>query len=185
MSALCRMARYNPPGWQTLSFFDAERLFAAGKVFMYQNWLYATKILLSRMPGKVGLAPVVGNRSPGEHLGAFVAVIPRAAPHPELAGRFISWMLGPRYQKIQSIESGNLPVRQDVMQDPEVRAALPGFDMYEVALPHLAYQRTTWFSELSVGISEAIWKVFNGQMGPGEAMDWLQNERFRGRRAIE
>ena len=185
MNALCRMVRYNPPGWQTLSFFDAERLFKAGKIFMYQNWMYATKMLMGKMPGKVGLAPVVGDRQPGEHLGAFVAVIPKAAPNPDLAGRFISWMLSAQYQKAQAIESGNLPVRQDVMEDPEVRESLLGFDQYQQALPYLAYQHTTWFSELSVGISEAIGKIFGGQMNPDQAMDWLQNEKFKNRRAIE
>ncbi len=185
MSALCRMVRYNPPGWQTLSFFDAERLFKSGKIFMYQNWMYATKMLMAKMPDKVGLAPVVGDKQPGEHLGAFVAVIPRAAPNPVTAGRFISWMLSAEYQKAQAIETGNLPVRRDVLEDPEVRRELLGFDEYQKALPYLAYQHTTWFSELSVGISEAIWKIFNGHMSPDQAMDWLQNEKFRNRRAIE
>ena len=128
---------------------------------------------------------MVGDRQPGEHLGAFVAVIPKAAPNPDLAGRFISWMLSAQYQKAQAIESGNLPVRQDVMEDPEVRESLLGFDQYQQALPYLAYQHTTWFSELSVGISEAIGKIFGGQMNPDQAMDWLQNEKFKNRRAIE
>jgi multiple sugar transport system substrate-binding protein len=185
MGALCRMVRFNPPGWQTLSFFDAERLFRSGKIFMYQNWMYATKILMAAMPEKVGIAPVVGDRQPGEHLGAFVAVIPREAPNPDTAGEFISWMLSPGYQKSQSIETGNLPVRKDVLEDPEVRAALVGFEEYQKALPHLSYQRTTWFSELSVGISEAIWKILGNEMTPDQAMDWLQNEKYRNRKAIE
>ncbi len=185
MSVLCRMIRFNPPGWQSLSFFDAERLFRSGKIFMYQNWMYATKMLMEAMPGKVGLAPVVGDKQPGEHLGAFVAVVPSAASKPERAGKFISWMLGARYQKVQSIETGNLPVRRDVLQDPDVQAALAGMEAYEEALPYLTYQHTTWFNELSAGISEAAGKVFNGQMDPDQAMDWLQHEKFKDRTAIE
>ncbi len=185
MGALCRMVRFNPPGWQTLSFFDAERLFKSGKVFMYQNWMYATKVLMAAMPGKVGIAPVVGDKQPGEHLGSFLAVIPRDAPNPDAAGKFISWMLSPGYQKAQSMETGNLPVRKDVLEDPEVQAALVGFDQYQKALPYLSYQRTTWFGELSAGISEAIWKILGGQMTPDQAMDWLQNTKYKDRKAIE
>jgi multiple sugar transport system substrate-binding protein len=185
LTALTKMVRFNPPGWQTLSFFDGERLFKSGKIFMYQNWNYATKSLMEAMPGKVGLSPSVGEKHPGEHLGAFVAVIPRAAKHPDLGGKFISWMMGSNYQKIQTIETGNLPVRGDVLRDADVQKSLVGLVEYEKALPFLTYQHTTWFNELSAGIAEAIGKVFRDEMKPEQALDWLQNEKFKGRRAIE
>ena len=72
------------------------------------------------------MVPVVGDKQPGEHLGAFVAVIPTAAANPDNAGKFISWMMGAQYQKAQTIETGDLPVRQDVLKDPDVQKALPG-----------------------------------------------------------
>lgn len=185
MTALTRMSAFNPPGWRTMSFFDAERLFKAGKVFMYQNWMYATKSLSAAMPGRVGIAPAVGDLQPGEHLGAFVAVMPRSAPDSEAAGRFISWILSKDYQKAQSIETGDLPVRQDVLEDRVVQGALIGFEQYQHALPYLTYQHTTWFNELSLGISEAIGKVFSEGLSPKQALDWLQTDKFKNRKAIE
>lgn len=185
MNALTRMARFNPKGWETESFFDGDQLFQQGKVFMYQNWIYITKTLMEKMPGKVGMAPAVGDKQPGEHLGAFVAVVPKAAANPGNAGKFISWMLGAKFQKAQTLETGNLPVRQDLLKDPEVKKALPGFDEYQKALPYLSYQYSTWPNELSSGISEAIWKVFKKQMSSDQACDWLVNEKFKNRKAVE
>ena len=152
---------------------------------MYQNWFYITKTLMEKMPGKVGMVPTVGDKQPGEHLGAFVAVIPTAAANPDNAGKFISWMLSAQYQKEQAIDTGDLPVRQDVMKDPDVQKAIPYLPEYQKALPYLTYQYSTWPNELSSGISEAIWKVFKKQMTADQACDWLENEKFKDRRAIE
>ncbi|HTP58057.1 MAG TPA: hypothetical protein VMM82_04005, partial [Spirochaetia bacterium] len=101
------------------------------------------------------------------------------------AGKFISWMLSAQYQKEQAIDTGDLPVRKDVMKDPDVLKAIPYLPEYQKALPYLTYQYSTWPNELSSGISEAIWKVFKGQMTADQACDWLQNDKFKGRRAIE
>jgi multiple sugar transport system substrate-binding protein len=185
LTALTRMVQYNPKGWETESFFDGDQLFQQGKIFMYQNWIYITKTLMDKMPGKVGMVPVAGDKQPGEHLGAFVAVIPKAAANPDNAGKFISWMLGAKYQKAQTLDTGDLPVRQDVLKDPEIQKSLPGFEQYQKAMPYLSYQYSTWPNELSAGISEAIWKVFKKQMTPDQAADWLQNDKFKGRKAIE
>ena len=185
MTALVRMAAFNPPGWQTMSFFDAERLFKAGKIFMYQNWMYATKALAAAAPDRVGIAPAIGDSQPGEHLGAFVAVMPRSAPDPSAAGRFIAWILSADYQKAQSIETGDLPVRRDVLGDRAVQDALVGFKQYKQALPYLTYQHTTWFNELSLGISEAFGRIFSDGLSPEQALDWLQNDKFKNRKAIE
>ncbi len=185
MSVLTAMTKYNPEGWETMSFFDGDTLFQQGKVFMYQNWFYIWNTLREKMPDQVGMAPPTGDVQPGAHLGAFVAVVPQSAPSPEAAGEFIKWMIGFDYQKAQTIATGNLPVRQDVIDDADVRASLVGIDIYEQALPYLTYQYTTWPNELSSGITEAIWKVLNGEMTADEACDWLQNTKFAGRKAIE
>ena len=185
MAALTRMAEFNPPGWETLTFFDGDQLMQEGKIFMYQNWLYIWNSFLETMPDKVGMAPPTGDVQPGAHLGAFVAVIPEAAPSPEAGARFIQWMMNYDYQKAQVLATGNLPMREDVLEDAEVKGALVGIDKYEETLPYLTYQYTTWPGELSSGVTEAIWKVLNGEMTADEACDWLQETKFADRKAIE
>ena len=185
MRALTRMAEFNPPGWETLAFFDGDQLMLDGKIFMYQNWLYIWKTFLEQKPDEIGIAPPTGDVQPGAHLGAFVAVIPSVAPSPEAGVKFIQWMMGYEYQKDQVIATGNLPIREDVLEDPEVREALVGIEMLKETLPYLSYQYTTWPGELSSGVTEAIWKVLNGEMTSEEACDWMQNTKFADRKAIE
>jgi ABC-type glycerol-3-phosphate transport system substrate-binding protein len=153
-----------------------------GKVAMYQNWFYIWKTFQQSASDKIGMAPLVGK---GAHLGAFVATIPEAAPNPDAGAKFIQWMMGAKYQKQQAIETGNLPVRKDVIQDSEVRKALVGIEQFEKVLPNLQYNHTTWAGELSGGVAEAITKALKGELTADAACDWLQNEKFKGRKAIE
>jgi len=182
MNWLVKFSKLNPPGWQTENFFDGDQLVQNGKVAMYQNWFYIWKTFQQKLPDKIGMAPLAGK---GAHLGAFVATIPDAAPNPGAAVKFIQWMMSAAYQKQQAIETGDLPIRKDVLQDPEVRKALVGIEQFEKVLPNLQYNQTTWVGELSAGVSEAIAKALKGDLSPDAAADWLQNEKFKGRKAIE
>jgi multiple sugar transport system substrate-binding protein len=179
---LGKFTALNPPGWQTENFFDGDKLVQNGKVAMYQNWFYIWKTFHDTMPDKIGMAPLAGKAA---HLGAFVATIPDAAPSPDAGAKFIQWMMGATYQKEQAIETGDLPIRKDVMQDPDVRKALVGIEQFEKVLPNLQFNRTTWAGELSAGVTEAIYKVVKDHVSPDVAADWLQNEKFKGRKAIE
>ena len=185
MEALTKLTKFNPPGWETMSFFDGDQLVQSGKVFMYQNWFYIWRTFLEKMPEEIGIAPPTGDVQPGAHLGAFVAVIPSAASNPSSGAALIKWMMSFEFQKNQVLETGNLPIREDVLKDPEIRKSLIGIDMFEKAVPYLTYQHTTWPGELSGGISEAIWKVLKGEKSVEQACDWLQNDKFSGRKAIE
>jgi len=185
MEALTRMVAFNPPGWETMSFFDGDQYMLNGKVFMYLNWSYIWKTFCEQMPDNIGVAPLPGDVQPGEHLGAFVAVIPEAAPDPDAAGAFIKWMISNDYQKKQSIETGDMPMRTDTLEDPDVKAAINDYDVFKSAMPYLTFRHCTWPGELQGGLYEAMCKVWDGTMTPAEACDWLQNVKFAGREAIE
>ena len=185
LDALTRMTKYNPTGWETMSFFDCDTQMLQGKAFMYQNWFYAWSTFQKEMPDTIAMAPVTGDVQPGAHLGAMVAVVPQAAPSPDAGGKFIAWMLGKTYQKEMLAATGNLPVRQDLIEDPEVREIMVGIEMYEKTVPYLTYQHTSWPSELDSGITEAIWKVLKNEMTPAEAAKWLEEVKFPNRKAVE
>lgn len=179
---ISKFTKLDPPGWQTENFFDGDKLVQDGKVAMYQNWFYIWKTFQQSAPDKIGMAPLPAK---GAHLGAFVATVPQAAPNGDNGVKFIQWMMSAAYQKQQAIDTGDLPIRKDVLQDPDVRKALVGIDQFEKVLPNLQYNQTTWVGELSAGVSEAIFKVLKGELSPDAAADWLQNEKFKGRKAIE
>lgn len=179
---ISNFTKLNPPGWQTENFFDGDKLVQDGKVAMYQNWFYIWSTFQKSASDKIGMAPLPAK---GAHLGAFVATVPEAAPAGDNGAKFIQWMMSADYQKKQAIATGDLPMRKDVLQDSEVRKALVGIEQFEKVLPNLQYNQTTWVGELSAGVSEAIFKVLKGELSPDAAADWLQNVKFKGRKAIE
>jgi ABC-type glycerol-3-phosphate transport system substrate-binding protein len=170
------------PGWEALSFFDCDNQMKAGSVAMYQNWLYAWDAVGGEMGGKLGIAPPVGEQT---HLGAMLATIPEAAPNPEAAGEFVTWMLEEDFQLAQAQQTGNLPVLQSQQDDAAFAQALPELEMLKTVANRLTYLHTTWSGELSSGVAEAIAKVYSGEMTAEEAAAWLQDEKFAGRKAIE
>lgn len=184
MEALTRMLRFNPPGAETMSFFDGDELMQEGKIFMYQNWFYIWSTFQEKMPDKIGTAPPVGDVQPGAHLGAFAATIPASAPNPQKAAEFIKWMISDEYQIKQTQATGNLPVRSDLLDDPEIKKAIPEYEKFAETVPHLTTKAVIWSSELSSGIYEAIQKVKSGEMSAFEVCEWLQNTKFKDRKAL-
>jgi multiple sugar transport system substrate-binding protein len=170
------------PGWEALSFFDCDNQMKAGSVAMYQNWLYAWNAVGSEMGDKLGIAPPAGEQT---HLGSMLATIPDAAPNPDGAGEFITWMLSDDFQLAQTEQTGNLPVLQSQQDAAEFATALPELEMLKSVASRLTYLHSTWSGELGSGVAEAIAKVYSGEMTAAEAASWLQDEKFAGRKAIE
>jgi multiple sugar transport system substrate-binding protein len=176
------LTELSAPGWEALNFFDCDAQMQAGTVAIYQNWLYAWASISQTMPDMIALAPPAGEQT---HLGAMLATIPEAAPNPEAAGEFIAWMISDAFQLPQAEATGNLPVRQSQQDSADFAAVLPELDMLKTVGSRLAYNHTTWAGELSAGVAEAIAKVNNGEMTAEEAVAWLQDDKFAGRKALE
>ncbi|MEM3384216.1 MAG: extracellular solute-binding protein [Nitrososphaeria archaeon] len=180
------MTKFSPPGWESMTFFDGDSLIQQGKLFMYNNWFYIWVTLLEKMgPQKIGMAPPPGDIKPGADLSGWLAVIPKSAPSPERGATFIKWLASYEYQKRHVLEVGNMPSRSDVFDDPEVKAKVVGLDAYKQVLPHAEIVYTTWLPELRSGLYEGFFKVVKGEMSVENALRWLQEEKFKGRRAIE
>lgn len=182
MTYVQQLISFNAPGWETQSFFDCDQLMQEGKSAMYMNWLYASNTLRSTMGDKVGMAPLPGADT---EIGSMIATIPEASTNKEAAGRFLTWMLSDEYQVSQSVATGNLPAREGLLSNPEIRSSLVGIEDLEKVVHHLTYNHTTWASELTSGVAEGLAKVMTKQESPSEVAKWLQDEKFAGRKAIE
>lgn len=177
-----QLTKLSPPGWEAMSFFDCDNQVQSGSVAIYQNWLYAWRVLKESMGDKIAMAPLAGSPT---HLGSMIATIPESAPNPDAAGEFIKWMLSDEYQLSMVTDTGNLPVLKAQLENSDFKKVLPEMDMLKEVAGDLTYVHTTWTGELSTGVSEAIAKVYAGEMTPQQAADWLQNEKFAGRQALE
>jgi multiple sugar transport system substrate-binding protein len=182
MEYIKQLTSLSAPGWELQSFFDCDNQMKAGSVALYQNWLYAWNAVGAEMGDKLGIAPPAGEQT---HLGAMLATIPEAAPHADAAGEFISWMLTDDFQLPQTESTGNLPVRQSQQEAAEFATALPELEILKPVTERLTFLHSTWSGELSSGVAEAIAKVYTGEMTAQQAADWLQNDKFAGRKAVE
>lgn len=186
MDYLAKIVKFNPHGWESQSFFDADAMMKAGKIFAYQNWSYIWKDFVTTMPDKIGIAAPVGDVEPGVYLSGWLALIPAKAENPELAVKFLKWIGGFDYQKKIALDMlGNLPSRSDVLKNAEVRKAIPGVDQFERTMSYGHVARTTWKAEMSSALYDAFFRVVKGEMSAKDALDQLQNVKFAGRKAIE
>lgn len=185
MEDLVKLAKFAPMGWEMMSFFDGDELMREGKIALFQNWTSNWKLYVENHP-EIGIAPPVGDVEPGVYLSGYVGLIPKKAPNPDLGVEYLKWMGGYDYQKVLTMDTlGNLPARSDVIKDPDVRAGNPGIEQLEKALSYGHVARCTWENELFAGLYEIFFQVLDGKMTAAEGMNWLQNVKFAGRRAIE
>ncbi|MFV2062339.1 MAG: extracellular solute-binding protein [Chloroflexota bacterium] len=109
---------------------DATSVFSSGNAAMMLNWpfmwLPANDPETSVIAGQVGAAVnPAGPAGTASIDGTDAYTIAATSPNPELARRLIEFYLDPTVQKSQSIDTGWLPIRLSVLNDPEVQEASP------------------------------------------------------------
>ena len=86
-------------------------------------WVPANNPETSSIAGQVGAAVnPAGPAGTASIDGTDAYTIPLNSPNPELAAQLVQFYLDPAIQKSQSIETGWLPIRLSVLNDPEVQA---------------------------------------------------------------
>ncbi len=106
---------------------DATNVFSAGNAAMMLNWPFmwvpANDPETSVIAGQVGAAlNPAGPAGTASIDGTDAYTIPLNSPNPELAVKLIEFYLDPAIQKSQSMDTGWLPIRLSVLNDPEVQA---------------------------------------------------------------
>ena len=106
---------------------DATNVFSAGNAAMMLNWPFmwvpANDPASSTIAGKVGAAlNPAGPAGTASIDGTDAYTITKLSPDPELAAKLIEFYLDPAVQKSQSMDTGWLPIRLSVLNDPEVQA---------------------------------------------------------------
>jgi ABC-type glycerol-3-phosphate transport system substrate-binding protein len=106
---------------------DATNVFTAGKASMMMNWPFmwvpAQDPKTSQIVGKLGAALLpAGPAGTASIDGTDAWTITTTSKHPDLAMKLIEFYLDKDVQKSQSIDTGWLPIRLSVLNDPEVQA---------------------------------------------------------------
>jgi multiple sugar transport system substrate-binding protein len=105
---------------------DATNVFSAGNAGMMLNWPFmwvGANGKDSQIAGQVGAAVnAAGPAGTASIDGTDAYTIPIASPNQALAAKLVEFYLDPAVQKSQSMDTGWLPIRLSVLNDPEVQA---------------------------------------------------------------
>jgi len=123
------MMPYTDPG--SISYVginDATNVLTAGQASMMMNWPFmwvpAQDPESSKIVGKVATAVLpAGSAGTASIDGTDAYTIAANSPEPELTTKLIEFYLDKEVQKRQVIDTGWLPIRLSVLNDPEVQAA--------------------------------------------------------------
>lgn len=109
---------------------DATNVFSSGQASMMMNWPFmwvpANDPATSKVVGKVGSALLpAGPAGTASIDGTDAYTIAKLSPNPDKARQLIEFYLDKEVQKRQVLDTGWLPIRLSVLNDPEVQAAAP------------------------------------------------------------
>ncbi len=186
---LYELSKISPPGWQAGDWFSfGDKLFAEGKLAMWNNWYYPwptfqnTDPTVSVVAGKVGIThtPTINSTVPPltNLSGGGVGINPLATDAQKAAAvEYLTWMLSDPVQKRMAM-TGELFVyaRNDILADPEVNAFLQAGPFITLAEQQQFILVPPDVNEL-IGLwvdasAEAFQKIVRGEMTAQQAADW-------------
>lgn len=188
METLVKLAKFFPPGWEAMSQFDANEVMLQDKLPLLVRYTYVWAEFM-KQPDKFGMATPAGVLKPGQGISGFLALIPKKAPNPDGAAEFLKWLASYDFQKSVMLAFPTfLAMRSDVLEDPEVLEKVIGLDQINKAVAESGggqAPRCTWAPELDEAIYNLFYDIYTGKTTAEEGLNWLQNVKFAGRRAIE
>ncbi len=168
----------SPPGVGSFGIGDAHNTFLQGEVGMFLDHHKIAALTRnperSRVDGLVGYALHPTAKQCGSETGGFALGIPTNAKNPEAAFLFMQWLTS-QEQDRKLAEIGGEPVRKSTLNDPELQAQFPE---YEVILEQLECAEPDWrplvaqWDEMNVNVlGVALSEAMSGEKGVQEAMD--------------
>lgn len=155
---------------------DATNVFSAGQASMMMNWPFmwvpANDPATSKVVGNVAAAILpagpVGSASID---GTDAYTITKQSPNPELARKLIEFYLDAEVQKRQVLDTGWLPIRLSVLNDPEVQAAAPlaAIVLEQAKNPYDSFV-TPDYNAVTTAIGVEIQKALAGSQSAADAI---------------
>ncbi len=147
---------------------DATNVFTNGSAAMMLNWPFMWVPANgpdSPIAGQVGAAiNPAGPAGTASIDGTDAYTITKTSANPELARQLIEFYLDPAVQKSQSMDTGWLPIRLSVLNDPEVqeKSANAKVVLEQAQHPYDSFV-TPDYNEVTIAISTEIQKALQGQ----------------------
>ena len=155
---------------------DATNVYASGQASMMMNWPFmlsaANDPEASSIVGKVGTAILpAGPAGTASIDGTDAYTIAKDSPNPELSRKLIEFYLDKEVQKRQVLDTGWLPIRLSVLNDPEVQAAAPNAAVIleQAKHPYDSYV-TPDYNEVTNAVGVEIQKALAGSQTAAETI---------------
>jgi multiple sugar transport system substrate-binding protein len=155
---------------------DATNVFTAGNASMMMNWPFTWKPAndptTSKIAGKLSSAILpAGSAGSASIDGTDAWTIAKTTASPELAMKLIEFYLDPAVQTRQVLDTGWLPIRLSVLQDPEVQKGAPNAAVVleQATHPYDSFV-TPDYNQVTVAIGTEIQKALQGGKSPEDAL---------------
>ncbi|MFO1539740.1 MAG: extracellular solute-binding protein [Chloroflexota bacterium] len=155
---------------------DATNVFSAGNAAMMLNWPFmwkpANDPASSTIAGQVGAAVnAAGPAGTASIDGTDAYTITTNSVDPERARKLIEFYLDPAVQKSQAIDTGWLPIRLSVLNDPEVqeKAANAATVLEQAQHPYDSFV-TPDYNEVTQAIGTEVQKALAGELSAADAI---------------
>jgi multiple sugar transport system substrate-binding protein len=120
-----QLKAFSPPDTLTYGWDQAQAALEQQHAFMGLLWSDQAYLLedatTSKVAGKIGYSLIPSNRSQkASQLEGLTYLIPKGAPHPKEAYRFLEWAMSNQVQVAQTLH-GSTSIRESVYSDPQVK----------------------------------------------------------------
>jgi multiple sugar transport system substrate-binding protein len=159
------------PGTNATAFDEAFTLMSQGRAASFLTFLWMDVQLndpkQSKVAGKVALSTVPGQ---GGSLGCWAWAIPKSAPNPDAAWKFIEYQSSFDVAKKRAL-MGSEPVRDDVYTDPDVLAKHPQYGVhYDIVKASKGWPPEFQNEEALQTLADEIAAVQLGQKSAADAL---------------
>jgi multiple sugar transport system substrate-binding protein len=155
---------------------DATNVFSSGQASMMMNWPFmwkpANDPASSKVVGQVGSAILPAGPAGSASIdGTDAYTITKLSPNPDKARQLIEFYLDKEVQKRQVLDTGWLPIRLSVLNDPEVQAAAPNAAVVleQAKFPYDSFV-TPDYNAVTTAIGTEIQKALAGSQTAAEAI---------------
>ncbi|HZW02810.1 MAG TPA: substrate-binding domain-containing protein [Anaerolineaceae bacterium] len=155
---------------------DATNVFSSGQASMMMNWPFmwtpANDPATSAIAGKVGSAILPAGAAGSASIdGTDAYTISKLSPNPDLARNLIEFYLDKEVQKRQVLDTGWLPIRMSVLNDPEVQEKAPNAAVIleQAKYPYDSFV-TPDYNAITTAIGVEIQKALSGTQTAAETI---------------
>ncbi len=176
----------SPPGVTTYVEEDTRRIFQAGDAVFLRSWPYVWPLAnqdSSPIKGKIAIMPMVpsaGQPRGGSCLGGWGLGIAKTTRHREEALKAVRFLTNPSPQKAYIMESGYVPSRRNLFNDPDVVAKYSYYPrMLEVVDQAVLRPPIAQYAQASDILQRYLSAALTDQQSPEEAMQAAGGETRR------